>query len=200
MSNKLALTVFYKLVRIGVVCGAAVFYTMATYALEWQLDKTKSQLLFKAGGFVKASGGFNDFDIQVKGDMFADPTHVVIHATLDTDSISTGSNIQDRILKGESFFNIQKFPKAEFNSTQIIKHDPFRYTILGKLTIKGISKPISFDLSIDPPTVDPASHEIVITNHGYVVINRNDWDMAESIPGVSNQITVREKSVIHSIR
>lgn|GEM_PF-2833942 len=176
----------------------APLVTTATHATEWELNKDKSQLLFKAGGFVKASGGFRTFDAQFKGDLITDPSHVVIHATVDTASVATGSSLQDQYLKGDAFFDVQRFPKAEFNSTQIIVHDLRHATIQGNLIIKGISKPISFDTTFDTPTVDPTTHTMSITSHGSITINRDDWGMDTFIPGVSNQITVTVNNVIRA--
>lgn len=199
MSSRFTSRPSHSLTRFGIACCTLVLYATTAYATEWQLDKSKSQLLFKAGGLVNASGGFHDYDAEFKGDILADPTHVVVHATVNTSGVYTGSSMQDQILKGDSFFNARQFPKAEFNSSQIIKHDLYHYSVLGTLTIRGISKPVTFEATFEQPIIDPVTHVTTLTSHGSIVINRDDWGMDETIPGVSNEITLSGNTVIHSI-
>ena len=68
-------------------------------------------------------------------------------------------------LKSDDFFGVANFPTAELNITEVKKSDA-GYTVTGNLTIKGISKPVTFDTAV---TKSGATAQIVIDRTDYDV-------------------------------
>ena len=73
-------------------------------------------------------------------------------------------------LKSDDFFAVSKFPTAELKINKLTPGAADQYTVNGDLTIKGITKPVTF----------PA--KITNTNGAYMAdakfkINRLDWDI-----------------------
>lgn len=64
-------------------------------------------------------------------------------------SVTTGDSDRDSALPGSDFFNVAKFPKAHFVSTSIHK---IGATVVadGKLTLHGVTRPISLDVAFKP--------------------------------------------------
>ncbi|MEP7185704.1 MAG: YceI family protein [Rhodanobacter sp.] len=64
-------------------------------------------------------------------------------------SVKTGDSDRDSALPGSDFFNVAKFPKAHFVSTSIHK---IGATVVadGKLTLHGVTKPVSLDVVFKP--------------------------------------------------
>lgn len=89
---------------------------------------------------------------------------------VDVSSIDTGLSMRDTHLKGEDFFDIQKFPKAEFEILGI--EETGADTVKGKgiLTLKGITKEYPFTATI----TRSAEHEKYT---GSIKINRKDYGM-----------------------
>ena len=70
-----------------------------------------------------------------------------IDLEIDTTSISTDDTRLTGTLKNESWFDIAKFPTATFESASIVKSGG-GYTVTGNLTMKGVTKGVSFPATI----------------------------------------------------
>jgi polyisoprenoid-binding protein YceI len=89
---------------------------------------------------VRLSLDLNDISKNVKG-----------KAIVDVGSLKTGIDLRDRDMKGESFFNTEKFPIAEFtllsfsnaNSTELKDGKKISATANGKLTIHGVTRNVA---------------------------------------------------------
>lgn len=87
---------------------------------------------------------------------------------IDVASIDTGITRRDTHLRDEDFFDVQKFPKAEF---EILGIDELGQDVIrgnGKLTIKGITKEYVFQASV-VRTADTEKYS------GSIKINRKDF-------------------------
>ena len=86
-------------------------------------------------------------------------------------------------LKNEDFFNIEKFPTAQFEltNTEAAEGD-FNTKVTGNLTISGITKSITFNANISV-----SENEITVKSEDFVV-DRKDWELtyhAEGTEGVA---------------
>ena len=73
-------------------------------------------------------------------------------------------------LKSEDFFSVEKHPTATFVVTKAVAKTAGVYDVTGNLTIKGITKPVTF-----PVTVKPAATGADIT--GKIVVDRSKYDI-----------------------
>jgi polyisoprenoid-binding protein YceI len=64
-------------------------------------------------------------------------------------SAKTGDNDRDTALPGTDFFDVAKFPKAHFVTTGFRKNGA-RVIADGNLTLRGVTKPVSLDVSFQP--------------------------------------------------
>lgn len=117
-----------------------------------------------------------------------DPTKSHVHITIDMSSVKTGSPKLAEHLKTPDFFDVAKFPQAQFVSTEI-KPGGERgasHTITGNLTLHGITKAVSFPATIavtpDTATVD-----------SNFAINRKDFGV--SFAGATNDL-IRDDVVL----
>lgn len=77
--------------------------------------------------------------------------------------------------KEDDFFNVGKFPTATFTvrgSTPIENDPAWTHTINGELTMKGITKPVSFKANVDLM----AGNALKATSEAFV-INRAEWNI-----------------------
>ena len=71
----------------------------------------------------------------------------VINISVNSNSVNTDNVARDKHLRKDEYFDVEKFPIINFESTKIESASRLnRYNIEGNLTIKGISKPIKFEL------------------------------------------------------
>ncbi len=94
-----------------------------------------------------------------------------IAITIDMESTETDDTRLTGVLKGEHFFNVAEHPKATFVSTAISKSDD-GYTVTGNLTLRGITKSITF-----PATISLEGKRIKATAE--FTINRKVWGVGE---------------------
>ena len=70
-----------------------------------------------------------------------------INLSVNANSVNTDNNARDKHLRQEEYFNVEKYPLIAFITTKIETAARLnRYNVEGKLTIKGISKSIKFEL------------------------------------------------------
>jgi len=67
-----------------------------------------------------------------------------IYIEMDMKSLNTQNEYRDGHLAKEEFFNIEKFPKAIYQATEVVKDTAmdaeYHYIAKGKLTMKGVTK------------------------------------------------------------
>jgi len=99
---------------------------------------------------------FSEGDINVKGGKLVSGKLVI-----DTKSITT-TDIEDKELaakldnhlKNSDFFDVEQFPTATFEITKVTpsEHGDYNSVIEGNLTIKGITKAVSFNANVKVDT------------------------------------------------
>lgn len=98
---------------------------MATY----KLDPIHSDIMFKIKHLMISTitGTFKKFDATLEVDE-NDLTKGKITFEADIDSVDTKNEQRDGHLKGDDFFNAEKYPKMTFTSTGIEKISGDEYT------------------------------------------------------------------------
>lgn len=119
-------------------------------ATKWNLDPTHSEITFSVKHMMisKVKGQFKAFNAEVESD---DDTfkNAKVKATVQTDSIDTNNADRDAHLRGEDFFNAEKFPTITFES------DSLNNDVTGNLTINGVTKPVQLDVDFGGVGQDP---------------------------------------------
>jgi polyisoprenoid-binding protein YceI len=128
-------------------------------------------------------GGFTDFTGKVD---LADPiedSHIEV--TIQTASLYANKAKLTKHLKSPDFFDVERFPTATFKSTGI-KKQVEGHTIEGDLTLRGVTKRISF-----PATINATDSQI--NAKAEFSINRKDFGI--TYPGMPDDL-IRDLVVI----
>lgn len=116
-----------------------------------QIDKEQSAISFVGkSDVIDHQGKFNEYSATVTLDEEnpADLEKASITAEIDITSVVVDADgLQDHLLK-DDFFSTETYPKATFVSTGIVSKGGNMYDISGDLTIKGVTKPITFTAEI----------------------------------------------------
>lgn len=135
-----------KRLAIVVLFLAVGFASLSAQKSGWKLDKAHSGIVFSIRHLVisEVTGNFKDFDIAFSAtkDDFTDAS---VDATLKVASLSTDNERRDGHLKSDDFFNAEKFPEIKFKSTSFEKVGDNKYKIKGDLTIRDVTKEVTFD-------------------------------------------------------
>jgi len=156
----------------------------SSFAQHFKPVDEGSEVKFKIKNFgVNISGLFTG----LKGDIVFNPDS--LHAasfdvTVDAKSINTGIDQRDAHLRKEEFFDAEKYPELHFVSTKITASTNKSYLfIFGKLTIKNVTKDVSF-----PFKAVPSGNDYVLT--GEFSINRRDYNVGGGSITMSDNLKV----------
>ena len=111
--------------------------------------------------------------------------------TIQSASITTGSEMRDGHLKGADFLDVEKYPQIAFTLKSIAPEgDHFKVT--GDLTIKDVTKELTLDYEHSGSVVDPYGNtKVGGTLTGTLV--RADWGLTWNVPLGGGGLLVGEK-------
>lgn len=105
-------------------------------------------------GYSWLYGRFNDFEGSFELDP-ADHTEAKIHLSIDTKSVDTNHAERDKHLRSADFLNVSEHPKAMFKSTSANLNSIGHGTITGDLTLNGVTKPVTLEVTQMGHGTDP---------------------------------------------
>lgn len=128
----------------SVVINGAAAQTPA----KWVTDKAHTNVLFSVTHLVVSDveGNFKSFDGSLEAAK-ADFSDAKINFTVDVNSVNTDNENRDKHLKSDDFFNAEKFPQMKFVSTSFQPVSGNKYKLIGNLTIRDVTKPVTFDVT-----------------------------------------------------
>jgi polyisoprenoid-binding protein YceI len=145
---------------------------------KWALDPTHSELQFKVKHLLisTVTGQFKQFTatVETEGD---DISTAKVKLTADLSSISTNNEQRDAHLRSTDFFDADSHPQLVFEGNKLEKLDEENYKVHGALTIRGTTKPASFNVVFGGVMTDPWGN----TRTGFEVsgkINRKDFGVS----------------------
>jgi polyisoprenoid-binding protein YceI len=128
-----------------------VFLNPSAIATDWRIITEESSVEFSGTQTgVAFSGKFTRFGADISF-VPADPASAHVKAEIDLASATTGDTQRDTALPQEDWFFVSAFPKATFEATGFQPQGDNRYSTVGTLTLKGITKtvPLSFTLTFN---------------------------------------------------
>lgn len=143
----------------------------------WVVDPIHSDVQFKIKHLVisTVTGTFRKFEgtIVQNGNDF---TNAKVSFKIDVKSIDTNQTQRDGHLQSGDFFAAEVYPEITFESTTFEKSGESDYKVMGKLTMKGVTKPV--ELKVEYGGSEDNGHGIL--KHGFEVtgtINRIEFGM-----------------------
>lgn len=130
------------------------------------------------GDFTKLAGKIIFYPDNISASMF--------DVTVSASTVDTDNSMRDKNLTGDEYFDAAKFPLIRLASVKIEKTNKTAngfYYFTGNLTIKGITKNISF-----PFQVKKVNNDYLFT--GNFEIDRTDFGVGEKNIVLSNKVAV----------
>jgi polyisoprenoid-binding protein YceI len=146
---------------------------VGTYAI----DASHTQLGFAVRHMAvsKVRGRFSQFEGTI--DIAEDPVDSKVSLTIDPASVDSRDENRDNHLRSNDFFDIENHPKWTFTSTSIAADGPTEWKVTGDLTIRGVTKPVTLDISLEGVVKDPyGNHRVGFS--GSTSIDREDFDVS----------------------
>lgn len=140
------------------------------------LDTAHSSVEFKVKHLMitNVKGEFTDFDAKIDFD-YKTKQFNALKAVIKTKSVDTGIVKRDNHLRSEDFFLAEKYPEMTF-VMKSYKGDDEEGTMVGDLTIRGVTKEVKFDVEIGGTIKDfDGNNRVGFTISGK--INRLDYGL-----------------------
>jgi polyisoprenoid-binding protein YceI len=125
----------------------------AAQTQTWTIDAGHSAATFSVRHMVVANVK-GEFDGPVGTATFdpKDLSTLRVEATINARSINTRNADRDKDLRSDLFFDVAKYPRITFKSRSTTVEGPGKLKIVGDLTIKGVTKPVT--LVAEGPTAE----------------------------------------------
>ncbi|MEQ8652963.1 MAG: YceI family protein [Kiloniellales bacterium] len=126
-----------------------------------------------AGQFLKSEGSFT-YDQETN-------TLSKLQVTIDAASIFSNDEPRDKHVRGKDFLHVEQFPEITFTMTEAKARDATSGTVTGDLTILGVSKPVTLEVTLnkagDYPFAIGGKIPYVLGITAESVIKRSDFGM-----------------------
>lgn len=167
----------------------------------YTVDPTHAYITFQYShlGLSNPTLSFDDFTVDLNLDS-QDPTKSMILVSIDPASIITGSPIFKEHLTGAEFFDVANNPEIVFQSTTIEAADDESFSVNGDLTIKGQSKPVTLNVTINAATSHPMTGKPVIGMDATGEILRSDYGLDKFVPHVSDGVTLNITAELNKVQ
>ncbi len=136
----------------------------------------------------------------------ANPTAAAITGSVDTSSVETDysgnfkaghpdspyKTFNEALVKDPAWFDATKFPTMSFKSTGLTVTSPTGGDMAGELTLKGVTKPVTFAVTL---VGAKAEHPFVkgVGAMGFTArttIKRSEWGLDNSVPFVADDVEI----------
>jgi polyisoprenoid-binding protein YceI len=160
---------------------------------EFVIDVPNSKVEFFVGS---SAGDVNGIFSSWNGRLYVATPGVPETATLSlaisAASMTTGSGIKDKMVKGPRFFYVDNYPTVSFASTSVVTSgDPNKFQLQGNLTLLGVTKPVVFQVTLDRN--GSGGGQI----YADLAFDRRDFGMTQNVPFVRVDHSVEVRVNLH---
>ena len=182
---------FTAIALAALLLAATPAAAASTTPEKYTFDPAHTQVMFSVShlGMSHSHGRFGKFDGYFTFDV-KKPETSVIDVTIDATSIDMGSKEWEDHICGADFLNTDKFPKMTFKSTAVKRTGPMNGTVTGDLTLLGVTKPVTLDVTFNKAGRHPYMKNLVAGFSINGKLNRADFGMAKHIPDVGDEVKI----------
>ena len=180
MKKKLAL------IALATTLAAPVFAAPETYVVE--PNHTYPRFEYNHLGYSNQIQRFNKTSGTIVYDKVAKTGSVDI--TIDAKSVDTGYALFDQHIQGEDYFDTAQYPTITFKSTAVKFEGDKPVTIEGNLTVKGITKPVTLNVTSFHAMPHPMVKKDAIGANAVTKIKRSEFNAGKNAPYVSDEVTL----------
>ncbi len=182
-------------VLAGALAGATFLATAtgpARAAEAYSFDTSHTHILFFVDhfGFSTIQGEFLEFDGSVMLDTQA-PENSSVAVTIRADSLDTGHGPRDEHFRDADFFDVESHPEITFESTSVVPTGFQQARVTGDLTIKGMTRPVVLDVTLNRMGTSPISGDLVAGFTATTTVLRSDFGLGRFAPAVSDAVEIR---------
>ena len=149
---------------------------------------------------TKVRGRFTDVSGRITIAAEPEASHVAVE--IGAASLTSGNADRDTHLKSADFFDVDRFPTITFRSTSVTALADNTWEVVGDLTVRDTTRPVTLQVDFDGADVSPLGDERI----GFSAatdVNREDfgltWNMALETGGLLVGKTARIELAVQAI-
>ena len=121
----------------------------------WQLDPAHTHVEFSVKHLMMArvKGRFAGVTGTVR--LGSDPAASTVDVVIDAASIDTREAKRDAHLRSADFLDAERFPAITFRGRDVRPAGPDRFTIVGDLTIRDVTREVTLEVTDEGRVTDP---------------------------------------------
>jgi polyisoprenoid-binding protein YceI len=194
---------FARSFAVATLFGAALLPMPNTDALAepqtYQFDKNHTQISISWNhlGLSEQSLRFSEYSGSLTFDE-EDVSNSSVAVTIDPASVDSGVADFDDHLRSSDFFHVEEHDEITFETTEVVRTGPNTGRMTGDLTIKGITKPVTLDVTLN----FSGEHPLAAFNDQYKGrqaagftatgrVLRSDFDLGRFAPMVSDWVNIQ---------
>jgi polyisoprenoid-binding protein YceI len=167
-----------RILATGVIAGMA-FGASAQESYVLETVHSQPQWETRHIGFSPQRGSFGKATGKVTLDRAAKQGTVDI--MIDTTTVKSFDARLDAILKGERFFNVEKYPTMSFKSSQLTFDGDRVVSVTGDLTMVGVTKPVTLKVDNFVCGENPFNKKPMCGAEATATIKRSEWGMTDGL-------------------
>jgi polyisoprenoid-binding protein YceI len=157
----------------GRTVNGVEYPAVGTYAID--VSHTQLGFAVRHMAVSKVRGRLSTFEGSLE--LAEDPTDSKVSLTIDANSVDTRDENRDNHLRSADFFDVANHPTWTFASTAIIPETATEWKVEGDLTIRGVTRPVVLDVSLEGVVKDPyGNHRVGFS--ASTTIDREDFDVS----------------------
>ena len=177
--------------RLATLAALVAFATTAQAAPEtFVIDNSHTYPHFSYNhlGFSNQTHKFDKTSGKVVLDRAAKAGSAIV--TIDATSVNTGYALFNEHLRAADFFDTAKYPTITFKSDKMAFRGDQPVSLVGDLTIKGVTKQVTLDITHFKCQPHPMLKVEACGANATTQIKRSDFNMGKNAPYVSDEVTL----------
>jgi len=175
--------------RLATLAALVAFATTAQAAPEtFVIDNSHTYPHFSYNhlGFSNQTHKFDKTSGKVVLDRAAKAGSAIV--TIDATSVNTGYALFNEHLQAADFFDTAKYPTITFKSDKMAFRGDQPVSLVGDLTIKGVTKQVTLDITHFKCQPHPMLKVEACGANATTQIKRSDFNMGKNAPYVSDEV------------
>jgi len=175
--------------RLATLAALVAFATAAQAAPEtFVIDNSHTYPHFSYNhlGFSNQTHKFDKTSGKVVLDRAAKAGSAIV--TIDATSVNTGYALFNEHLQAADFFDTAKYPTITFKSDKMAFRGDQPVSLVGDLTIKGVTKQVTLDITHFKCQPHPMLKVEACGANATTQIKRSDFNMGKNAPYVSDEV------------
>ncbi|GLS40054.1 polyisoprenoid-binding protein [Mesorhizobium tianshanense] len=157
----------------------------------FEIDPVHSGIAFFIDhlGFSKVIGTAKEFSGTFEFDA-AQPANSSLEVAVKVAGISTNNSQRDSDIQGADWFNATEFPQITFVGREFKAVDAKSGTITGDLTIAGVTKPVTLDVTFNKEGENPWDKSHVVGFSARTLVKRSDFGMKAALGMIGDEVSL----------